>query len=216
MKKHIGLLIAFISVFLIGASGVSAAAWVDCANQESCTTYYNEHLKSQIENMNKYEISYVITNNSLTNYVVAFTTQNNVYIIWSDKELYYNESTNRFYASEDNTKLFHYVLVDAGNASNENGVCYNSVREVWTLNKDDQVELNTYSYLFDSSYNVKNENGTVFFPPPQVIFPGIVEAILKPVIQIVIGLIPLVIGLVVFCLALRKGLQLLLKTLRQA
>lgn len=193
MKKHIGLLIAFVSVFLIGASGVSAktitldSTWNGISEIEIDETTYADYLDNPI---------YVFQQS-------AFNDRLTVYILMNSNDAFTLNSSNRIAT----TSSFKYFYVD----TNGQDFLHNEYQGSWS----DSSSNFTFYY---ASQNILDSNGDVFYQPPSraQMFPGIVEAILKPVVTGVIGLIPLVIGLVVFCLALRKGLQLLLKTLRQA
>lgn len=194
MKKHIGLLIAFVSVFLIGASGVSAktitldSTWNGISEIEIDETRFSDYLDYP---------TYVFVDSDNSDKLSVFMTK-------SDTGFYVNSSNNL-----ETVGGFSFFYVDSSGNISCGSTCYYG--SAWGKS------INNFTFYY-ASQNILDSNGNVFYQPPSraQMFPGIVEAILKPVIQIVIGLIPLVIGLVVFCLALRKGLQLLLKTLRQA
>lgn len=64
-----------------------------------------------------------------------------------------------------------------------------------------------------ANYDILRADSSVFFSPPS---PLATADLLSPTLSQVLGLVPLLIGLVVGFLALRKGLQMLSTILRQA
>lgn len=216
MKKYGGLIIAFVSVFLIGASGVSASVNIEVDFSKISNNYWN------LSN------TYTIVDNPSGGYTDCFVTHKQnysyhylgIYCVNPNDTLEFDEDNSQFIIQNPvgNDVWYHWWSYDSNTDTFVSD--FQSFQSGTSSNGNLTFASNAFGELYYTNFtiNYKDSNNSFFGPPTEIpkMFPGISEAILKPVVSLVIGLIPLVIGLVVFCLALRKGLQMLLKTLRQA
>lgn len=215
--KKVGVILAIFFSFFLGFSFVSAGE-VSCESGNNCIELADKITSSFVENMDNYNSSGSITDNDMQYYVLLKRSNDTqvVQVVWSTAPLIYNTNDGYLYITGD-TKLVHYIL----NVDDQGKYTFKKWAQIYDMHyspNPSNCVVNSFRYDLGlvSNYDVKDQNGDFFLNPPTQYFPGVTEGILQQVKTGMIGLIPLLAGLVVLLVAFWKGYKMLLKVLRQA